>query len=103
MTATIRSICTVSLAAGLGLIVLAAPQDAPAPQAPPAPQQPSDITTTITGGPGVQPRLAVPDFIPLSPDAETAAIAKMIAQVLYDDLAFEREFALIPRDTYNTI
>ena len=27
----------------------------------------------------------------------------MIAQVLYDDLAFEREFALIPRDTYSTI
>jgi TolB protein len=103
MTATIRSICTLSLAAALGLIVLAAPQDAPAPQAPAPAQQPSDITTTISGGAGAQPRLAVPDFIALSPDTETAAVAKMIAEVLYDDFAFEREFALIPRDTYNTI
>ena len=46
------------------------------------------------------PRLAVPDFIALSPDAETAAIAKTIGQVLWDDLNFEREFAFIPRDVY---
>jgi len=45
----------------------------------------------------------VPDFIALSGDGETAAAAKTIAQVLYDDLNFEREFALIPRDTYATI
>ena len=61
------------------------------------------MTTTISGGPGAPTRLAVPDFIALSADAETATIAKMIAQVLFDDLAFEREFALIPRDTYSTI
>ena len=29
--------------------------------------------------------------------------ARTIAQVLWDDLTFEREFALIPRDTYATI
>jgi TolB protein len=30
-------------------------------------------------------------------------MTKAIAQVLYDDLAFEREFRLVPRDTYSTI
>ena len=36
----------------------------------------------------------------LSSDAETVDAAKTIAQVLWDDLNFEREFALIPRDIY---
>ena len=73
-------------------------------QPPPAPpQQPSEIETTITGEGGAAPRLAVPDFIALSSDGETAAIAKTIGQVLWDDLNFEREFAFIPRDTYATI
>jgi TolB protein len=77
----------------------------PASQQPPAPppQQPSEIVTTISGEGGAPPRLAVPDFIPLSPDAETAAIAKTIGQVLWDDLNFEREFSFIPRDTYASI
>src|SRR5689334_18159921 len=35
------------------------------------PQQPSDLSTTISGDPGQQPRFAVPDFIALSNDAET--------------------------------
>jgi len=91
----------------LGLVVVAAPRQAPqpppTPQAPATPQQPGEVTTTITGGPGAPPRLAVPDFIALSGDTETATIARTIAQILYDDLAFEREFALIPRDTYGTI
>jgi TolB protein len=77
----------------------------PASQQPPAapPQQPSEIVTTISGEGGAPPRLAVPDFIALSPDAETGAIAKTIGQVLWDDLSFEREFAFIPRDTYASI
>jgi TolB protein len=73
------------------------------PQQQPAPQQQQEISVTLTGEGGAPPRLAVPDFIPLSPDAETMAIAKTIGQVLWDDLNFEREFALIPRDTYATI
>jgi len=77
-----------------------------APQTPPpqpVPQQPSDISTVISGEASAAPRFAVPDFIALSTDAETVAAAKAIAQVLWDDFNFEREFALIPRDTYNTI
>ena len=91
-----------TLSAGLGLVVLSARQQTPAP--PPAtPQQPTDVSTVITTDAGAPPRLAVPDFIALSNDTETAQIAKTIAQVLFDDIAFEREFALIPRDTYSSI
>lgn len=91
-----------SAAAAGGLITLGArPQQTPQPAA--APQQPTDLTFTISGEGGVAPRIAVPEFIALSKDAETVAIAKTIAQVVYDDLTFEREFLLIPRDTYTTI
>ena len=55
-------------------------------QAPPAGQQPAaqqrEIELSITGEPGAPPKYAVPDFIPLSPDPETAAAAKTIASVL---------------------
>src|SRR5262245_51387386 len=75
---------------------------AQAPQTPaPAPQQPSEIQLVISGEPGTPPRYAVPDFVALSPDA--ADTAKMLGQVLWDDLNFEREFYMIPRDTYATI
>jgi len=67
-------------------------------------QQPDQISVTIgSGSPGLPPKIAVPDFIPLSSDAETVAAAKTIGQVLWDDLNFEREFYLIPRDTYRSI
>lgn len=76
----------------------------PSTEQPPAtPQQPTEIVTAITGDGGQPPRLAVPDFIALSPDAETAAIARTIGQVLWDDLNYEREFLFIPRDVYVTI
>lgn len=78
-----------------------APQQTPPPQ--PPPQQPTEIETTISGAPGLPPKLAVPDFIALTGDAETRAAAATIGQVLWDDLNFEREFYLIPRDTYRSI
>jgi TolB protein len=74
-----------------------------APSASQQPQQPPAVSLTITGEPGALPRYAVPDFLGLSADAETAEAAKTIGQVLWDDLAFEREFDMIPRDTYQTI
>ena len=67
------------------------------------PRQRSEIEIVIRGGPGAPPRYAVPDFVPLSNDPDTTAIAKTIGQVLWDDLAFEREFYMIPRDTYASI
>jgi TolB protein len=89
------------IAGSLAVLALAA---GPRAQQPPPPsQQPTEITTTISGPGGAPPRLAVPDFIALSPDAETAAIAKTIGQVLWDDLNYEHEFTFIPRDVYSTI
>ena len=70
-------------------------------QQPPAAQQPSEIQLVISGEPGTPPRYAVPDFVALSPDV--ADVAKTAGQVLWDDLNFEREFYMIPRDTYATI
>jgi TolB protein len=74
-----------------------------APQPTPPPQQQSEIELSITGEPGAPPRYAVPDFLAITGDADTVATAKTIAGVLWDDLAFEREFYLIPRDTYASI
>jgi TolB protein len=69
------------------------------------PEQPprTEIATTITGDPGTPPRLAVPDFLALSADRETQEIARTIAEVLWNDLQYEREFYMIPRDTYKSI
>jgi TolB protein len=78
----------------------------PPPTQPPAtpPQQQSDVVITkITGAPGLPPKFAVPEFIPLTNDAATQEAAKIISQVLWDDLSFEREFYLISRDTYKSI
>ncbi len=92
------------LAASAALLVTAAaPQQTPPPQPPPAQQQPTDVEVRISGSPGLPPKFAVPDFIPLTNDAETRAAATTIGQVLWDDLNFEREFYLIPRDTYKSI
>ena len=79
-----------------------APAQAPPPQTAPA-QQPSEVLTDITGEPGAPPRYAVPDFVALSNDAEVTAAAKTIGEVLWNDLDFEREFYMIPRDTYTSI
>lgn len=99
MKNTVRNFCAV--AAGLGAIAILSAQ-APAP-AQPAPAGQVEIQTTIRGEPGAPPHYAVPDFIALTNEKETADAARLIAQVLWDDLAFEREFDMIPRDTYRTI
>jgi TolB protein len=88
-------------AAALGTVVTAT-QNPPS-QPPPQPQQQSELGLTITGAPGAPPKYAVPDFIALSPDADVQAAAKLLGQVLWDDLNFEREFYMIPRDTYASI
>jgi TolB protein len=101
--------CAVSIVAGLAIAAVSArpqqPPQPPASQQPPptAPQQPSELGTVITADAGAQTRIAVPDFIALSADPETDRVARTIAQVLFDDLNFEHEFSLIPRDTYATI
>jgi TolB protein len=86
----------------LGATVVAL-QPPPQPPTTPPQQQQSDIQLEISGEPGAPPKYAVPDFIALSGDAESRAAAKTIGEVLWADLNFEREFYLIPRDTYGSI
>ena len=83
----------------LSIAALAAPLVAGGLQA--SGQQPSEVAVVISGDPGTPPRYVVPDFVAL--DSEAADVAKSMGQVLWDDLAFEREFYLIPRDTYATV
>jgi TolB protein len=98
---TLTKFLTAALSLGAAAALVAqAPQP---PAQPPSTQQPDVISTAIVGAPGLPPKIAVPDFIPLTNEAETVAAAKAIGEVLWDDLNFEREFYLIPRDTYRSI
>ena len=85
------------------LIAASAAVLAQQPATPPPAQQPSSVELRLTGDPGTPPRMAVPDLLALTPDRETQEAARAISEVLWDDLNFEREFALIPRDTYKSI
>src|SRR5687767_5264785 len=70
---------------------------APAPEvettsAPLDPQQ-TEVRATLGGASGRQPRLAIPTFLVSGPEAQDAA--KTIADVLWKDIEFEREFQMI--------
>ena len=100
MTPTRLSSFTLLTCAVVALTAVAQQQPSP----PAVPEQQSEISVVIgSGDPALPPKLAVPLFIALTSDAETAAAAKTISEVLWDDLEFEREFYMIPRDTYRTI
>jgi TolB protein len=94
---------TFSIAATVAAALSVVGGQAPESQQPAAPAAQTDLVLKISGSPGAPPHYAVPDFIPLTQDKETIEAARLIAQVLWDDLAFEREFDMIPRDTYKTI
>ncbi len=88
------------------------PQTPPVQQPPPPPQQPREVFVPIVGEIGVPPRLAITEFVALpslagnstnAPDKDTTAIAQTMTEVLWDDLRFEREFYLIPRDVVGTV
>ena len=83
--------------------IAVAAQQQPPPAGNQTPQQPGTIATSVIGEAGTPPRIAIPDFLALSNDRETQDIARSIAEVLWDDLNFEREFYMIPRDTYKSI
>jgi TolB protein len=91
----------------MGALIVAASAVLAAQQAPSAPQQPPaqtpEIGVILTGEGGAQTRLAVPELLALSNDRETREAARVISEVLWDDLNFEREFYMIPRDTYKSI
>src|SRR5215831_10846007 len=104
------------LAAGVGVLahqpfdpLRAAPSSVEGqqpPAQPPASQTgQTNQTVRIAGdvNTGTPPKLAIAPFIALSPDAETVAAAKTIADVLYDDIDYEREFYLIKKDAIATV
>ncbi len=86
-----------------GGVATVAAQQQPPPQLPAPPQQPSEVVLKLEGDSGTPPRLAVPDFLALSNDRETQEAARTIAEVLWNDFEYEREFYMIPRDTYRSI
>lgn len=97
MTKAVHAIFLATLVAGASSLAIG--------QQPPAqpPKQPTTVELPpLTGEAGTPPRLAVPDLLALSNDKETQDAARVIAQVLWDDFQFEREFYMIPRDTYRT-
>jgi TolB protein len=99
---TLLSVLACALAAAGGASVASLPQAVPGAQTP-TPQQPTSIEVRLTGDPGTPPRLAVPDFLAPGGDRETQEIGRAIADVLWKDLEYEREFYMIPRDTYRSI
>jgi TolB protein len=103
-------IAAIALTVGLTTLALGAVPSAPIDDVvssvdlqDPQPPQQGTVRLRLSDRGGLPPRIAVPDFIAASNDPETVAAARMMAQVLYDDLAFEKEFYLLPRDTYKTI
>lgn len=66
-------------------------------------EQQSEIILSISGESGARTRYAVPDFVARTSEPETLAAAREIGAALWNDLAFEREFYMIPRDTYKSV
>jgi TolB protein len=63
----------------------------------PPPQRQTQLDLSMSGK-GYQPRLGLPDFIVPGGDAELTAAARTVAEVLWADLDFEKEFYMIPRE-----
>ena len=97
MTRIPRFILSTAFIAGLSLIQVTTTGQSP------QPSQRDEVDLIIGERIGTPPSFAVPDCLTLTPDEATAEAARTIAQVLWDDLEFEREFRMIPRDVYRTI
>jgi TolB protein len=95
----------VSLCAAIALSVVAIAAVPDTQQQPPStpPDQAREGSSIISSAGGGRPKLAVPDFLAATPDAESKTIAATIGQVLWSDIDFEREYYMVPRDTYASI
>lgn len=65
--------------------------------------QRSEVDLIIGDQIGAQPTFAVPDCLAPREADELAAAGRTIAEVLWADLEFEREFRMMARDTYDTV
>ena len=84
---------------GVGMIFVQQPDESETKP----PRQRSAIDLVIGDRIGAQPRLAVPDCIAVTRDDASQSAATSMAEVLWNDLDFEREFRMVPRDTYASI
>jgi TolB protein len=100
---TSRSCLAAAVFVAAAVAVAIAAQQPPAQPISPPRQQSEVILTIRSGNPALPPKIAVPAFIALTNDGETQTAAKTIGEVLWDDLEFEKEFYMIPRDTSRTI
>lgn len=66
-------------------------------------QQQSEVDLIIGDRIGAQPTFAVPDCLTSEKGTEITQASLTIAEVLWDDLDFEREFRMLARDTYASI
>jgi TolB protein len=87
---------SLALAAGSVLVFTQQPPDT-------APPPRSQVDLIIGDRIGAQPRFAVPDCLVPGGEPELQAAGRILAQVLWDDLAFEREFRMLARDTYASV
>ena len=86
-----------ALAAGSVIVLTQQPPDGG------PPDRRSQVDLIIGDRIGSQPRFAVPDCLAPGGEPELQAAGRILAQVLWDDLDFEREFRMLPRDTYSTV
>jgi TolB protein len=98
-----RTILACAALAALASLQVLQGQQPPASQPPPSQGQRDTVEFRISGVGGGPPKLAVAGFIPLSSDAETASVARTISDVLWDDIAYEREYYMIGKDAIATV
>jgi TolB protein len=60
-------------------------------------QQPQEFFLSLEGGGKKNPRLGLPNFLLPAGDADLGGAGKVLADVLWNDLDFEREFQMVPR------
>lgn len=96
MMMTLRRIAVV---AGAAVLAVALPRagDGLLASAPIGQSQQQDEVALALRNPGSHPRVGLPDFLLSGGDATTTAAARTVAEVLWNDLDFEREYYLIPR------
>jgi TolB protein len=67
------------------------------------PRSSPPLKLTLTSDPETAQRVAVPDFMADASDVRGVELARTIASVLWEDLKYERAFALLPRETSSSV
>ncbi len=102
---TVHSRVALTVVCGLALLMPALPMGAPDMYAiamTPLDQQ-REVAISVRGEGGRAPRLGFAEFLVTGSDADLRTASGTVSQVLYDDLEFEREFAMIARTASSKI